>query len=133
MSSSSFIARWLFRALLGAAFGRKGWKWFWREVPIYPREAFTMANFQRAIMENYLEPIKLQLQSTSPFLTALNQEVKGVQEDLHADMMRYAAMMPKPKPLTRTQKLKRKIRYKLHRLKPVLITQGKLEDVERDY
>lgn len=133
MSSSSFLARWLYRALLGAAFGRLGWKEFWKWALPKPKPSLRIWEMGGLFREYYLEPMKKQLEQKSPFMIALDEEVKGAMHDHQMDMLRYVRMTPKPKPLTRTQKLKRKIRYKLHRLKPVLITQGKLEDVERDY
>lgn len=134
MSSSSFLARWLLRALLGAAFGRMGWDAFWKWA-LPPKKTWNaLTNFEasKILTQYYLEPMKKQLEQKSPFMITLDQEVKGAMHDHQVDMLRYSRMMPKPKPLTRRQKLERKIKYKLKRMKPVLTTRGSIEDKE-DY
>lgn len=106
--------RGLFRLLVGAALVRALWKAYWKWA-LPARKALELRGLENILREGYLEPIKEQLWTTRLIL------------DFKNDMSRQV-YRPKPKKLTRTEKLKLKMKYKLHRLKPKLTTQGAWED-----
>lgn len=140
MSSSPFLARWLFRALLGAAFGRLGWEEFWKWALPPKRGAMSITNFNQIMVSHYLEPMKEQLRGNSmilpiagsAFSQVMDKEIKGAVHDHMMDANRYLTII-KPTPISWKRRQYNRLKYKFKRRLPVITTRGSLEDMERDY
>jgi hypothetical protein len=104
------------------------WKAFWKWA--LPKKTTGRNNVYigSILRDHYLSPLLDQLSSSKPLLIDV---VSGVGDDHVVDSFRYERVVKRRK-LTWKQKLKCRTKEKLRRMKPVLTTQGKIEDLEYD-